>query len=66
MSLMNIVRPSVRINILFGIRASTLGNKHINVGSVEKPSIRTLNLSTMSKFIAEGKKIKSSLARHPV
>lgn len=29
------------------------GNKHINVGGVEKPFIRTLDLLTMSKFTPE-------------
>lgn len=52
-SIMNIVRLSIRANVLFDIRASALGNKHINIGSMEKASVRTLNVLAMSKFVPE-------------
>ncbi|TKC47042.1 hypothetical protein EI555_020989 [Monodon monoceros] len=34
----NVVRPSVRVYVLFDTGSSMPGNKHIHVGSVEKPS----------------------------
>lgn len=39
----NVVRPSVRVYVLFDTGSSMPGNKHIHVGSVEKPSVRSLN-----------------------
>lgn len=39
----NVVRPSVRVYVLFDTGSSMPGNKDIHVGSVENPSVRSLN-----------------------
>lgn len=65
MSVMNIVRPSVRVNVLFDIRVSTPGNKYIYIGRVEKSSVRNLSLFTEHIHTRE-QPFECSMSRHSV